>query len=75
MTPMENVYESGAETIRRYAVEGGWLYEWAIRGAFVNVTFVPFPSEGRDAPSHVCAHGYAARTCGLCERDGKFRLN
>ena len=23
---------------------------------------------------HVCAHGYAARTCGACERDGTLRL-
>lgn len=65
MTPMETVYQSGAETIRRIAVPGGWLYEWSIVDAFVNVVFVPAAPEGSDAPHAVCDHGYAARTCHL----------
>lgn len=35
--------------------------------------FTPRPPEGHDAPIHVCDHGYQARSCGLCERDGRFR--
>lgn len=72
MTPMETVYESGAEKIRRIAVEGGWLYEWAIVDKFVNVTFVPYAAQGADAPRHICDHGFAATSCGFCNHGSVF---
>ena len=28
--------------------------------------------EGSDAPHHVCDHGFAARTCGLCNHGSTF---
>lgn len=64
----------GAETVRRMEVPGGWIYAWDLGTEIsARVVFVPRPVEGQDAPHHVCGHGYAARTCGLCERDGMFR--
>lgn len=62
--------DRAGERIRRMPVPGGWVYSlttWVESDLAIAAVFVPTPVE-----VHVCDHGYAARTCGLCERDGSL---
>ena len=63
----QRIRESGSGWAIR-EVPGGAIYYLASAGIGV---FVPKPAEGADAPHHVCDHGFAARTCGLCNFAGR----
>ena len=66
--------QHGRAMLDRIDVPGGAIYVVydEPNGKIIGTAFVPAVPDGADAQHHVCGHGYAARTCGVCNRDGMF---